>query len=397
MKLSKRIQSVPGSATIAITAQAEQMQAQGIDVVSFAAGEPDFDTPTFIKEAGEAAMDAGDTKYTPRAASQLRVAISEKLSRENALNVPAEQIVATFGTKHGLYAACQAVLDPGDAALIPSPYWVSYPEMVKLAGGRPVALPTDPKAGFKIKPEQITEAADDAKVLFLNSPCNPTGATYTAEELAGVARAVMRTDMLVFSDEIYEKLIYGATRTVSIGALEEQAPGIGERTVTFNGPAKAFAMTGWRIGWAAGPKKIIDAIARLKSHETTHPVSFVQAAALAAYTHEDAAETIEQMRQEFEKRGRHMTERLNGIKDVQCVQPDGAFYCFPDVSAHYGRRIGSSEVSDSVEFARALLHEANVAVIPGKPFGEDRCVRLSFATGMEQIDKGLDRLEKLLT
>ena len=393
MKLSDRITAIPPSATISITARANQMQGEGIDVVNFAAGEPDFDTPQFIKHAAKAALDAGDTKYTPGRGKELLAEISKKLQRENDLQIPPQQIVTTFGAKHAIYGACQVLLDPGDTVLIPSPYWVSYPEMVKLAGGTPVALPTGPQNNFKITPTQLLEAGGSAKVLILNSPCNPTGTTYTRTELAEIAQAVLKTDLIVFSDEIYEKLVYGDTKFTSFASLDEHLP---QRTVTFNGLSKTFSMTGWRVGWAAGPKEIIDAIKRLMSHETTNPVSFVQAGALAAYSDPQAPQAVESMRKQFEKRCGHMTERLNAIDGVKCVRPTGAFYCFGDFSSHYGRSIGGVEVTDSASFAQVALAKARVALVPGAPFGDDRYVRLSFATSMEQIDKGLDRLEEML-
>ncbi|MHC4563262.1 MAG: pyridoxal phosphate-dependent aminotransferase [Planctomycetota bacterium] len=393
MNLSKRAQAVPASATIAITTKAKQMQADGIDVVSFAAGEPDFDTPDFIKDAAKAALDAGDTKYTPRSGKALCEAIAAKLTTVNNVPTEADQVVMTFGGKHALYDAFQVVLDPGDKVLIPAPYWVSYPQMVKLAEGEPVFLPASAEQGFKITPDQLQAAAGDAKVLVINSPSNPTGVTYTPEELAALADVVLRTDMLVFSDEIYENLVYGDTKFVSFAALD---PRLRERTLTINGLSKTFSMTGWRLGWAAGPTDLIAAIRRLMSHETTNPVSFAQAGALAAYTDPQARGAVEAMRVEFEKRGRHMARRLNAIDGIECVEPTGAFYCFPNVSGLFGRSLGGIDVTDSMTFAKAALEQANIAVVPGGAFGEDRCVRLSFATSMAQIDKGLDRLEALL-
>lgn len=393
MMLSDRVQSVSASATIAISTRAAQLQAEGVDVVSFAAGEPDFDTPECIKAAAKAALDAGDTKYNPQTGKALLEAIAAKLAAENGLLVDAGEIVVTFGGKQALYDAFQATINPGDKVLIPSPYWVSYPEMVKLAGGAPVFLPASAEAGFKITPEQVLSAASGAKVLLLNSPSNPTGVTYTRDELWAIARAVLKTELMVFSDEIYEKLIYGDTAATCFAALD---PALAERTVTINGLAKTFSMTGWRLGWAAGPKDVIAAMRKVMSHETTNPVSFAQAGALAAYTDPRAAEAAAAMRAEFEKRGLHMADRLNAIDGVTCVRPTGAFYCFPDVSSHYGRSIGGAEVTDSLSFAAAALDHANVAVVPGVAFGEDKCVRLTFATGMAQIDKGIDRIEKLL-
>jgi len=393
MRLASRITSVGASATIAITAKARRMQADGIDVVSFGAGEPDFPTPECIRTAAKAALDAGDTKYTPQRGAELVRAIVDKLARENHMDVTPEQVVVTFGGKHALYDLFQVLVEPGRKVLIPAPYWVSYPEMVRLAGGEPVILPTRRADGFKITPRQVLDAAGDAGVLVLNSPCNPTGVTYRPEEIRAIGRAVLQTDLIVLSDEIYEKLIYGDAEFVSFATLGD---GLAERTVTVNGLAKTFAMTGWRLGWAAGPAEIIGAVRRLMSHETTHPVSFAQAGALAAYTDPAAGEAAEAMRAEFARRGTYMAGRLNAIDRVECIEPTGAFYCFPDVSAYYGRRFGDVDVRDSMTFARAALDDAKVALVPGAAFGEDRCVRLSFATGMEQIEKGLDRLEKLL-
>ncbi len=393
MELSSRIRSIAPSATLAVTSRAKQMKAKGIDVVSFGAGEPDFDTPQFIKEAAKAALDAGDTKYVPRTAAKLRAAVAEKLKRENGLAFAPDQVLVTFGGKHALYDAFQVLLNPGDRVLIPSPYWVSYPEQVGLAGGECVFLPTGPERGFKITADDVLKHGPMARILVLNSPCNPTGVTYTGRELALIAEAVLQTDLIVFSDEIYEKLIYGDTKFVSFASLDKR---LAERTLTFNGLAKTFSMTGWRLGWVAGPADVIEAIGTLMSHETTNPVSFAQAGALAAYTDPAAGQAVERMRQEFERRGRHMHERLNAIHGVSCVRPTGAFYCFPDVSAHYGRTFGGTKVEGSVDFAGTCLEQAQVALVPGVAFGEDRCVRLSFATSLEQIDKGLDRLEEML-
>jgi len=393
MRLSQRIHAVAPSATIAISARARQMQAEGKDVISFGAGEPDFDTPAFIKEAAKAALDAGDVKYQARRGAELVAAIVSKLARENGLHVTAEQVAVTFGGKHALYAAFQALLDPGDRVLLPAPYWTSYPEQIRLAGGEPVVLPAGPEVGFKITPDQIRQAADGARALLLSYPANPTGASYTRDELDALAAAVLQTDLVVFSDEVYEKLLFGGATFTSFAALDERLP---ERTVTFNSVSKTFAMPGWRLGWAACPADLIAAIARLRSHETTNPPGFVQAAALAAYTDPSAAEASEAMRADFEARAAHMTERLNALDGVSCVPPSGGLYCFPDVSSHYGRTLGGVEVAGSLDFARAALAGVGVALVPGAAFGEDRCVRLTFATARDQIDAGIDRLAKLL-
>jgi len=393
MKLSQRISSVAPSATIAITARAKELRSEGVDIVSFGAGEPDFDTPQFIKDAAIEALQSGDTKYTPRAAAALREAIADKLKRDNGLPYTGDQVVVTIGAKHAIELLCQVLLDPGDKVLLPAPYWVSYPEMIALAGAETVVLPASRRDGFKITPQQIRDNARGARLLILNSPSNPTGVTYEPEELAEIARAVLDTDLAVISDEIYEKLIYGDTRFVSFATLDEA---LFERTITVNGLSKSFAMTGWRLGWLAGPREVANAVRCLMSHQTTNPVSFAQAGALAAYVDRQSDAIVEQMRTQFEQRGAHMAKRLNEIDGVECVAPTGAFYTFPDVSAHYGRTLGGVEVTGSMSLARAALESVNVAVVPGEPFGNDNCIRLSFATGMEQIDKGIDRLAELL-
>lgn len=396
MRLSNRIQNVSPSATIAITTKAKELQAEGVDVVSFGAGEPDFDTPDFIKAAAKVALDGGDTKYNPRQGRVLLQAIADKLARENGLTFGLDQIVVTFGGKHAIYDVCQCLIDPGDRVLVPAPYWVSYPQMVRLAGGEPVIIPAAEEAGFKITPQQILDAADGAKALILNSPCNPTGVTYTPAELGALAEAVAQTDLIVITDEIYEKLVYGETEFRSFLNVIPEGSDLAERTVLVSGLAKTFSMTGWRLGWIAGPADLVKSVRKIMSHETTNPVSFAQAGAVAAYTHPDSASTVEGMRQEFERRGAHMAKRLRALPNVKCVEPTGAFYCFPDVSAHYGRTLGGQEVTDSMSFCQAALAAAGVALVPGSAFGEDRCVRLSFATALNQIDAGLDRLAEFL-
>ncbi|MDP6045096.1 MAG: pyridoxal phosphate-dependent aminotransferase [Phycisphaerae bacterium] len=393
MKLSQRISSVPPSATIAITMRAKELQNSGVDVVSFGAGEPDFDTPQFIKDAAAAALQGGDTKYGPKSAAALREAIAAKLQTENNLTYQPDQVVVTVGAKHAIELLCQVLVDPGDKVLVPSPYWVSYPEMIKLAGGETVVIPASGENGFKITPQQILDNAEGAKAIILNSPSNPTGVTYTPEELKALADAVLQTDLIVISDEIYEKLIYGDTRFTSFAALD---PRLWERTITVNGLSKSFAMTGWRLGWLAGPSDVIGGVKRLMSHQTTNPVSFAQAGALAAYTDPQGAEIVEQMRQEFEKRGIHIAQRLNAIDGVECIEPTGAFYVFPNVSAHFGRTLNGVDITGSMDLAKVALESSKIAVVPGAPFGEDKCVRLSFATSMDQIDKGVDRLAELL-
>ncbi len=395
MKISKRAQQVPPSATIAVTSRAMELKAQGIDVVGFGAGAPDFDTPDYIKAAAVEALNAGKTKYTPAAGIiELRTAIAEKLKKENSLDYSPEQVIVNIGGKHSVYEAMQAVLDPGDEVLLPTPYWVTYPEAIKLAGAVTKVIQTTKDTGYKITPAQLQQALTPQTAMFLiNSPNNPGGFTYTPDELKALAAVLEGTDVIVLSDEIYEKLIYGDTKFVSFAALSEDAF---DRTLTLNGFSKAFSMTGWRLGYTAGPLEAIKAMGRLQSHMTSNPVTFGQYAAIVALG-EPAEAAIEAMRAEFEKRGRYMAERLNSIDGVECSQPTGAFYCFPDVSAHYGRNINNADIKGSMDFAKALLEQANVALVPGLPFGCNNNVRLSFACSLEQIKKGLDRLQKWLS
>ena len=395
MKVSRRAREVPPSATLAVTARAQQLKAQGVDVVGFGAGEPDFDTPDYIKDAAIAALKAGKTKYTAAAGIiELRTVIAEKLRKENGLEYTPEQIIVNIGGKHSLYEAMQAVLDPGDEVILPAPYWVTYPEAIKLAGATPAIVQTNSANSYKMAAKQLRNSiTDKTAMVVINSPNNPGGFTYTPEELSGLAKVLEGTDVIVLSDEIYEKLIYGDTRFVSFASLSEDAY---SRTLTVNGLSKAFSMTGWRLGYTAGPLEVIKAMGRLQSHMTSNPVTFGQYAAIEALG-APADEAIERMRVEFERRAKYMAKRLNGIDGIKCTEPTGAFYCFPDVSAHYGRTINGTEINGSMDFAKALLEQVNVALVPGLPFGCDNNVRLSFACSLEQITKGLDRIEKWLS
>ncbi len=394
MKVSKRAQAVPASATMAVTSRAKELKAQGLDVISFGAGEPDFDTPQYIKDAAINAINAGKTGYTATPGIiELRKAISAKFKKENALDYTPEQIIVNIGAKHSIYESMQAVLDPGDEVLLPRPYWVTYPEAIKLTGAVAKVVETDAANGYKITPQQLKDAITDKTVmLLLNSPNNPGGFTYSPDELAAIAKVLKGTDIMVLSDEIYERLVYGDTKFVSFASLSEDAY---NRTLTVNGFSKAFAMTGWRLGYTAGPIDAIKAMGRLQSHMTQNAVAFAQEAGVAAFN--DSDNIVESMRGQFEKRGAHMVKRLNAIDGIVCPEPTGAFYCFPDVSAHFGKTIGDAEIKGSMDFAKALLEQANVALVPGQPFGCDKNVRLSFACSLEQIDKGIDRLAEWLS
>jgi len=378
-----------------VSADAMRLRREGVDVVSFGAGEPDFDTPDYIKEAAINALRVGKTKYTAAPGIvELRTAIAAKLKKDNGLTYAPDQIIVNIGGKHSVYESMQAVLDPGDEVILPTPYWVTYPEAVKLAGAIAKIVCTHKENGYKITPSQLKEAITErTAMLVINSPNNPGGFTYAPRELRGIAKVLEGTNVVVLSDEIYEKLVYGNTEFKSFAALSEDAY---NRTLTLNGFSKAFSMTGWRLGYTAGPPEVIKAMDRLQSHMTQNPVTFAQYAAIAALG-DPADEAIENMRAEFERRGQYMARRLNSIQGVECCEPTGAFYCFPDVSSHYGREINGAKINGSMDFAKALLEQARVALVPGLPFGCDNNVRLSFACSLEEITKGLDRIEKWLT
>jgi len=392
--LSKRASALKESATLAVTAKVKQLKSQGIDVVGFGAGEPDFDTPAHIKQAAKEALDKGETKYALPASGKddLKQAIVAKLKRENDLEYSTKQVFVSYGGKTCLYFAFQVLIDPGDEVIIPKPYWVSYPEQVVQAGGVPVFIDTDEANDLKLTPEQLTEhMTAKTKVLVLNSPSNPGGFTYTGDELRRLADVIVDKDIIVFSDEMYDRLIYGDTEFVSFAATR---PEMKEKTMTFNALSKTFAMTGWRIGYVAGPQPIIAALGKLQSQASSAPAGFIQTAATAALNGDQSC--VEEMRREFERRGRHMFQRLNDLPGVKCIRPTGAFYCFPNIGQWIGKDLAGRRITGSLEFADVILEEAHVAVVPGVASGCDENVRLSFATSMEQIDKGLDRIEQLL-
>jgi aspartate aminotransferase len=394
--LAERMKLISESITLAVSAKAAALKKSGVDVVGFGAGEPDFDTPTFIKDAAKGALDKGQTKYTPTPClPELRQAIAEKFNRENGLPYKPEQITTGAGGKHCLYMAFMAILNTGDEVVIPTPYWVSYPEQVKLAGGVSKFVPGEEKNGFKITPPQLEAAiGPKTKVVLINSPSNPGGHMYSPDELRGLAEVLAKhPDLIVFSDEIYEKLVYDGNKFVSFATLH---PSLLERTLTFNCHSKSFAMTGWRMGYIGGPKPAIDAINKLQSQMTSHVTSFCQIPGAVALNDPRGGESIEQMRRQFEKRGKHMWERLTALPKVTCVRPQGAFYCFPNISAYVGKKAGSAQITDAISFSSALLEQNHVAVVPGNDSGFDTHVRLSFATSMEQIDKGIDRIGEFL-
>jgi aspartate aminotransferase len=394
--LAERMKLVSESITLAVSAKANALKKAGVDVVGFGAGEPDFDTPAFIKEAAKAALDKGQTKYTPTPSiPELKAAIAEKFNRDNHLPYSSGEVTVGAGGKHCLYMAFMAVLNAGDDVVLPAPYWVSYPEQVKLAGGAVKVIKGEEKNGFKITPQQLDAAiTPKTKIFLINSPSNPAGHMYSPAEQKALAEVIAKhPNVIVFSDEIYEKLVYDGNQFASFATLH---PSLLERTLTFNCHSKSFAMTGWRVGYIGGPKAAIDAINKLQSQMTSHVTSFCQMPAATALTDPKGAETVEQMRKQFEKRGKHMWERLSALPKVTCVRPQGAFYCFPNIGAYIGKKAGGVEITDAVSFSAALLEQNHVAVVPGNDSGFEDHVRLSFATSMEQIDKGIDRIAEFL-
>ncbi len=386
MSISKRVSLVSSSPTLKISAKAKQMKQKGIDVVSFGAGEPDFDTPAHIKESAKKALDEGFTKYTPASGiKELKEAICKKFREDNNLIFSPEEILVSCGAKHSIFNAIFALCDEGDEVVLPSPYWVSFPEMIKVAGGKPVILKTTQEDSFRIKPEQLQKAITPRTKLFiLNSPCNPTGMVYTKDELQLLSNVLIASNVYCISDEIYEKIIYDGEEHVSIASLGER---IKELTVVVNGVSKSYSMTGWRIGYAGGPEEIISAMSNLQSHSTSNPVSFAQTAALEALS--GPQDQVMEMVDEFRRRRDYIIDRLNETPGISCLKPKGAFYAFANVS----EILKKGALKDSVSLAEKLLAEANVAVVPGSAFGDDRYIRLSYATSLENIKEGMERIK----
>lgn len=391
MSLSKCVGRIEPSITLAISAKAKAMKTEGIDVIGLSAGEPDFDTPDHIKQAGIRAINEGVTKYTPASGTPaLRKAVAEKFMNENGLSYKPEEIIIGCGAKHSVFTAVMALVDEGDEVIIPTPYWVSYPEMVKAAGGTPVIVETTAESELKLTAGQLRSAiTPKTKLLILNSPSNPSGMVYTRAELEALAGVLSGSDVYVISDEIYEKILYDGATHHSIAALD---PEVFKRTITINGVSKTYAMTGWRIGYSAGPLDVIKAMGKLQSQETSNPCSISQAAALEAIT--GSQDCVEMMVKAFDERRRYMVERLNSMDGVKCINPLGAFYAFPDFSAHFGKSFDGKTISGSVDLCNFLLEEMNVAAVPGGGFGADNHLRLSYASSLEALEKALDRIEK---
>jgi aspartate aminotransferase len=381
MEISERAAQLTPSLTLSIDSKAKAMKAEGIDVCGFGAGEPDFDTPEHIKRAAIEALEAGFTKYTPNAGiPELRQAIADKLAADSGLSYRAGQVVVSNGAKHACYNAILATCQPGDEVIIPAPYWVSYPDMVRLVGADPVIIPTSERNAWKMRPQDFENAMTPrTKMLIMNSPGNPTGSVYTREELEAIVNVAAEEDIYVLSDEIYEKLVYDDAKHVSIASLSKEAYDL---TITINGFSKSYAMTGWRLGYLAAPDAVARAVDSIQSHTSSNPSSFSQYGALAALKGDQ--QPLADMREEFDMRRNYMFDRISKISNVTAIKPQGAFYILVNIS-----QLGLT----SQNFADRLLSKANVAVVPGAAFGDDRTIRFSYATSLDVIKKGLDRFQ----
>lgn len=388
-QLAQRVKALTPSTTLAITAKAKELKDQGFDVIGLGAGEPDFNTPQHIIDAAVQSMNAGQTKYTPSAGlPALKKEIVNKFKIDQGIDYDASQIIVGSGAKHVLYTLFQAILDEGDEVIIPTPYWVSYPEQVKLADGIPIYIEGKEENEYKITPEQLEEAiTEKTKAVIINSPSNPTGMLYSEEELKALGEVCLKANILIVSDEIYEKLVYGNNKHVSIAQI---SPELKEQTIVINGVSKSHSMTGWRIGYAAGNKEIITAMTNLASHSTSNPTTTAQYGAIAAYA--GSQELLQEMKEAFEQRLNIIYEKLIAIPGFVCIKPQGAFYLFPNVK-HAAELTGFNNVD---EFSTALLEEAMVAVIPGSGFGAPNNIRLSYATSLDLLEKAVDRIHQFV-
>jgi aspartate aminotransferase len=391
--ISKMAAAVQPSATLAASAKARQMKAEGFSVYDFSVGEPDFLTPEHIRAAAIAAMNKGQTHYTPaNGTPELRSAVSRFYEKNYGIRYTPEQVLISNGAKHSIHNVLASVVGPGDEVIIPAPYWVSYSDLVEMTGAKYTLVQTRLEDGFKMTPAQLRAAITPrSRLLMLNSPSNPTGTVYSRAELEALADVVLESNLTVLSDEIYEKLVYGNAKATCFATLR---PGLAERTLTISGVSKTYAMTGWRVGWAAGPAHVIKAMGNVQSQQTSCPCSVSQAAAVAALDGDQTC--VESMRQQFEARRDMVLARLEKVPGVRCFTPDGAFYAFFDVSAHFGKTLGVRKVTDSNSFCLAALESAHVNLVTGTAFGAEGFVRLSYATSREQLQGGLDRLEQLL-
>lgn len=391
MKLSNRVKNLKPSATLAITAKAKALKAEGIDVIGFGAGEPDFDTPENVKNEAINSIKSGFTKYTAVGGiNELKDAIIKSLEDDHGLKYERDEIIVSCGAKHSIYNITQAIFEQGDEVIIPAPYWVSYPDQITLTGAKPVIVETSEKNEFKLQLNDLKDAINkNTSGLILNYPSNPTGATYTKEELEAIVEIALENRLTIISDEIYEKILYGDARHTSVCALSDEAKA---STILVNGVSKSYSMTGWRIGYAAGNRDIISAMAKLQGQSTSNPSSISQMAAVEAYN--GPQDILEKRCREFERRKDYIVKRLNEIEGFSCFDPKGAFYVFPNIEGFNGKQYKGKTISGSIDFTEFLLEVAKVAVVPGIAFGMEDFLRISYATSMENIEKGMDRIEE---
>ena len=393
MQLAERMSQIKPSPTLALDAKAKALKATGADVINYGVGEPDFDTPDHVKAAGIKAIEDNFTRYTPAGGTmELKEAVCAKFKRDNGLDFTPDQVVINCGGKHTLYNLAQVLFGPGDEVIVPAPYWVSYPPIVALAGATPVIAPTYEANDFKLTPADLEKViTPKTKAIIMNSPSNPTGAVYTRDELSGLAEILLKNRIIVISDDIYEKLIYDGRTFCNMANL---SPEMAELTIIAHGLAKTFAMTGWRIGFMAGPKEVASAVTKIQSQSTSNPCAIAQKAGVAALNGPE--DSVMTMKKAFEERRTFVVDTLNKIEGVKCFTPGGAFYAFPSVSSYFGKGVGKWKINGSSDLADYLLEEALIAAVPGAAFGEDSCLRLSYAISMEDNKKGLDRMAEAL-
>jgi len=391
MKLASRAEKLKPSATLLITAKAKALKAEGIDVVGFGAGEPDFDTPENIKEEAIKSINNGFTKYTAVGGiDELKTAIINRIKEDYGIQYEKSEIIVSCGAKHTLYNLSQVIFEEGDEVIIPSPYWVSYPEQVILAGATPVIIEASEENGFKIDPDELKKLiTPKTKALIINYPSNPTGATYNEEDLKIIAEIALNAGLIIISDEIYDKILYDGITHTPIATLGED---VKKSTILVNGVSKSYSMTGWRIGYSAGDKKITSAMSNLQGQSTSNPTSISQMAALEAFR--GSQDEVKKMAKEFEARKNYIAKRLNDMPGFRCFNPQGAFYVFPNISYFFGKSCNGKQIKNSTDFTEYLLEEAKVAVVPGIEFGSDKHIRISYATSMDEIKKGVDRIEE---
>lgn len=395
MSISKRVKEISPSLTLEITAKAKKLKAEGVSIIGFGAGEPDFNTPEYIINAAKEALDIGFTKYTPASGMvELKKAIVNKFKKDNGLDYEIDQVVISSGAKSSLYHAICAIVEEGDEVILPSPFWLTYPELIGLAGGKTVYIKATSENDYKITAKQFEQAiTDKTKAIILNTPNNPTGSVYSEQEIREIAEVCEKHGIYCISDEIYEKLVYGGEKHFSIACVSDFMK---EHTVIINGMSKTYAMTGWRIGYIAAPKDIAKAVSNMQSHTTSNACSISQYASVVALNDAEGEKFCAEMQQVFDKRRLFMLEKLSKIEGIKPVTPKGAFYVFVDVSGFYGKKFDGEVIDGSLKFANLALKKG-VALIPGVAFGDDDCIRLSYAISIEDIEEGLNRLNEFLS